>query len=104
MYIWDFINKFKFTLNHNKRYHSFNDLPAIEYLDNSGVLIWLNDGFVHRENNKPAYIKHGELLGNFGKCEYREYYNMGKLLKKSVYYYDYNKNTFIEEITYTSPN
>lgn len=99
MYIWDFTNRIKFTLNANNRYQSFNDLPAIEYIDNSGVLIWLNDGFVHRDNNKPAYVKQGELLG-YGKCEYREYYNMGKLIKKSVYYYNYNKNRLVEDIIF----
>jgi hypothetical protein len=88
MYIWDFNNNMKFTKDENGLYHSYNDLPAIEYIDNSTTRIWMNMGYVHRGNNKPAYTKMINYVGFSNKVEYREYYNMGLLQNRSIVYYD----------------
>lgn len=88
IYIWDFNNNIKFTKDENGLYHSYNDLPALEYIDNSTTRIWMNMGYVHRDNNKPAYTKMINYLGFPTKVEYREYYNMGLLQNRSIVYYD----------------
>jgi hypothetical protein len=83
-YKWDFINKFKYTTDAEGEYHSYNDLPAIEYFDGSGTQIWMYHGLVHRDEDKgPAFITQDK----------KEYYKNGKL--HSFNYYSYNNLNFI---------
>lgn len=88
IYIWDFKNNLRFTKDNNNLYQSYNDLPAIEYLNDSTTKIWMHKGYVHRDNNKPAFIKLINYLGFPEKVEYREYFHMGILQKKTIAYYD----------------
>lgn len=97
-YIWNFHNNFRYTKSEKNLYQSYNDLPALEYLnDSTSPKIWMHEGFVHRPNNKPAYTKLINYLGFPEKVEYREYYNMGKLLKRTIAYVNINTNQ-IQEI------
>jgi hypothetical protein len=71
---FDPIGKFKYTKKlHCNEYHSYDDMPAIEYLDGS-IKIWYKDGLIHRDN-EPAIIAK----------DLEEYYFEGKL-----HSYDYN--------------
>ena len=88
IYIWDFNNNYRYTKDNNNVLQSYNDLPAVEYLNDSTTKIWMHNGYVHRDNNKPAYIKLINYLGFPEKVEYREYFNMGILQKKTIAYYD----------------
>ena len=45
---------FIYTINKNRRYHSFNDAPAIVWFN--GEKKWFKKGKLHRENDKPAFI------------------------------------------------
>jgi hypothetical protein len=45
---FDPIGKFKYTKNDCGQYHSYNDEPAIEYLDGSAKL-WYKNGLIHRD-------------------------------------------------------
>jgi hypothetical protein len=47
--------RYKYTKNENYQYHSFNDNPAIEFLDDS-IKIWYNKALIRRVNN-PAIIR-----------------------------------------------
>lgn len=79
---FDPIGKFKYTKNDMNQYHSYNDEPAIEYLDGSAK-IWYKNGLIHREN-KPAIISLYTVISN-GKLQYYEnekYYLEGKIKKK----------------------
>jgi hypothetical protein len=97
MYIWDFNNNIKFTKNKENLYHSVNDLPAIEYInDPTSVKIWMTNGYVHRANNLPAYTKMIDYLGFPEKVEYREYYTMGNLIRRALAYFDENSKTILE--------
>jgi hypothetical protein len=97
MYIWDFNNNIKYTRNIKQLYHSIDDKPALEYInDPSLTKIWMKDGYVHRDNNKPAFTKMIDYLGFNEKVEYREYYNMGVLLRSSIVYYDDSRKAFME--------
>jgi hypothetical protein len=68
-YKWDFINKFKYTKDAEGEYHSFNDLPAIEYFDGSGTQIWMYHGLVHHDNGQPVMMSSGNI---------KEYYIKGE--------------------------
>jgi len=59
--------KFKYTTDAEGEYHSFNDLPAIEYLGNQKI--WMYHGLIHRDK-LPAFIDGGKM----------EYYNKGELI------------------------
>jgi hypothetical protein len=60
-YSIDIVNKFMFTVDEDGKYHSYDDNPAIIYMDNC-INIWMKHGVVHRDNehrkndNKPAVI------------------------------------------------
>lgn len=103
MYIWDFINRIKYSKDNSGAFHSFHDLPAIEYLDNSSCQIWMHKGLVHRDNG-PAYTYRIFMLGDpLTVCENREYYNLGELQAKSYYYYDTFDDKY-KEIFYYNKN
>ena len=51
---FDPIGKFKYTKDDMGNYHSYDDEPAIEYLDGSAKL-WYKNGLIHRID-KPAII------------------------------------------------
>jgi len=72
----DPIGKFKYTMNDMNQYHSYNDEPAIEYLDGSAK-IWYKNGLLHRDD-KPAIIKLMMSQQSNYKTE-EEYYFEGKL-------------------------
>lgn len=94
---WEFVNNIKYTKNKNNLYHSIDDKPALEYInDANNTKIWMKEGYVHRENNKPAFVKMIYYLGFKEKVEYREYYNMGILLKSSIVYYDNSQKKMLE--------
>lgn len=98
-YIWDFYNNIRYTKSENNMYQSYYDLPALEYLnDSTSTKIWMHEGYIHRLGNKPAFTKFINYLGFVEKVEYREYYNMGKLLKSTIAYYDYEKHKIVEII------
>ena len=61
--------KFKYTTDAEGEYHSFNDLPAIEYFGNDNTKIWMFHGLIHRDK-LPAIE-----IGNI-----KEYYNKGELI------------------------
>jgi hypothetical protein len=97
MYTWDFNNNLKFTKNKDNLFHSFNDMPAMEYInDPSNTKIWMHNGYVHRENNLPAYTKMIDYIGFPEKVEYREYYTMGLITKRTIGYYDEEKKMVME--------
>src|SRR6056300_1585815 len=97
MYIWDFANNIRFTKNKDNLYQSFNDMPALEYIhDTTSTKIWMKNGYVHRDNNLPAYTKLIDYLGFPEKVEYREYYNMGNLIRRSIAYYDESRKMILE--------
>lgn len=48
--------KFKYTTDDEGEYHSYDDLPAIEYLDETNTKIWMWHGLIHRESQKAAII------------------------------------------------
>jgi hypothetical protein len=52
----DTIGKFKYTTNSEGQYHSYDDVPAIEYLDGSNLKIWMVNGVLHRNSSKAAII------------------------------------------------
>jgi hypothetical protein len=97
MYIWDFANNIRYTKNKNYIYQSFNDMPAMEYInDPTTTKIWMNNGYVHRDNNLPAYTKMINYIGFPEKVEYREYYNMGNITKRTIAYYDETQKQVLE--------
>jgi hypothetical protein len=51
---FDPIGKFLYTKDDMGNYHSYDDQPAIEYLDGSAKL-WYRNGLIHRFD-KPAII------------------------------------------------
>ena len=61
--------KFKYTTDAEGEYHSFNDLPAIEYFGNDNTKIWMYHGLIHRD--KLPAIQSGNI---------KEYYNKGELI------------------------
>ena len=80
---FDPIGKFKYTKNDCGQYHSYNDEPAIEYLDGSAKL-WYQNGLIHRIDkpaiihridNVPEFYNHDRQLVNF--TFNNEYYFMG---------------------------
>jgi hypothetical protein len=54
-YSVDLTNKYMFTLDENNQFHSYDDEPAIYYLDNS-IKIWMKHGKLHRDDyaKKPT--------------------------------------------------
>ena len=85
-YKFDTTMKYKYTMNDNNEYHSFDDKPSLEYLDMS-IISWHKDGKLHRID-KPALIRTlitGEIR--------EEYYNDGKLHS----YYDKDDITKINK-------
>lgn len=60
------IGRFKYTKDDNGNYHSYDDEPAIEYLDGT-IKIWYRNGLIHRDN-KPAIIRNnydGKIIEEF---------------------------------------
>ncbi len=76
-YKYDDTMKFRFTKNEHNEYHSFDDKPSLEYLDDS-IISWHKNGVLHRID-KPALIR---TLINGYKLE--EYYNDGKLHSPNI--------------------
>ncbi len=68
---FDPIGKFKYTKDDMGNYHSYNDKPAIEYLDRSAQL-WFKNGLLHREN-KPAIVIPREFCKSEDGRGYRNY-------------------------------
>ena len=54
-YSIDLANKFMFTTDEDEKYHSYDDNPAIIYMD-TNINIWMNHGVIHRDDFKPAVI------------------------------------------------
>jgi hypothetical protein len=72
-YSIDLVNKFMFTTDEDGKYHSYDDNPAIIYMD-TNINIWMNHGVIHRDDFKPAVI-----------CEkIKMFYNNGLLHNKLV--------------------
>ncbi len=86
---FDPIGKFKYTKNDMNQYHSYNDEPAIEYLDGSAK-IWYKNGLIHRED-KPAIIKLTMTPESKYKTE-EEYYFEGRLHNYKISMNDYSSN------------
>jgi hypothetical protein len=89
---FDPIGKFKYTKNDMNQYHSYNDMPAIEYLDGSSK-IWYKNGLIHRENQPAIITKDTDEYYFEGKLHS---HNIGKpaiiikefdKIKKKLYYY-----------------
>lgn len=92
----DAIGKFKYTTDDLGKYHSFNDLPAIEYFD-SEIKIWMDHGLIHREEqyailfNKylMEFYDKGELILRY---ENKQYLYNGKTPEwLSIIYFDLDK-------------
>ena len=62
----DTIGRFKYTKDDMGQYHSYDDDPAIEYLDGT-IKIWYRNGLIHRDD-KPAIIRNnydGRMIEEF---------------------------------------
>ena len=73
MYKFNIKNRFKYTVDSNNEYHSFNDQPAIEYFDSTKI--WMKHGVIDRcqylgpafySNTKMEYYNNGKLHCDFG--------------------------------------
>ena len=73
----DPIGRFKYTKDDMGNYHSYDDDPAIEYLDGT-IKIWYRNGLIHREN-KPAIIRN-----NYDGITINEFYYNGIKPKKFI--------------------
>jgi hypothetical protein len=83
---FDPIGKFKYTMNDMNQYHSYNDEPAIEYLDCSAK-IWYKNGLIHRDNEPAIVTKDTD-----------EYYFEGlKIIKNLDEYYLENQANLIKD-------
>ena len=49
----------KYLYDDNRKYHSYNDLPAVIYSD--GSKFWFKHGLIHRNNNLPAVVRYNGL-------------------------------------------
>lgn len=96
---YDSTNKFTYTVDSNGEYHSYNDKPAIEYLDDK-TKIWMTHGEMDRDykkgpalisNTKECYYKNGLLHHPY---DYAVKYNNGKkeYHYNGIEYLDYYKN------------
>jgi hypothetical protein len=73
MYKFNCEKEFKYSVDSNGEYHSFDDQPAIEYLN--GNKIWMKNGVMHRcqylgpafqSNIKMEYYMNGKLHCDYG--------------------------------------
>ncbi len=85
---FDPIGKFKYTKDDMGNYHSYNDEPAIEYLDGSELKIWYKNGLIHRENEKriihgrEMITRHPAITYRQTNCNKLEFYINGKRVLK----------------------
>jgi hypothetical protein len=87
---FDPIGKFKYTKNDMGQYHSYDDEPAIDYVDGS-CKIWYKNGLIHRNKiNGPSIISK-----NIDNTINEEYYWLGKSYK---YLNDDIKKLLIDKI------
>lgn len=87
---FDPIGKFKYTKDDIGQYHSYNDEPAIDYVDGS-CKIWYKNGLIHRNKiNGPSIISK-----NIDNSINEEYYWLGKSYK---YLNDDIKKLLIDKI------
>ena len=73
MYKFNCKKEFKYSVDSNGEYHSFDDQPAIEYFN--GNKIWMKNGVIHRcqylgpsfqSNIKMEYYTNGKLHCDYG--------------------------------------
>jgi hypothetical protein len=70
---FDPIGKFLYTKDDMGNYHSYDDNPAIEYLDDSELKIWYKHGLIHRDfltqmrSDKEHKTKKHAISYNFNK-------------------------------------
>ena len=90
--------KFKYTTDAEGEYHSFNDLPAIEYFGNDNTKIWMFHGLIHRDKypaieigNIKEYYNKGELIlrRENNNCLYKGYIQLNPI---DGHYYDIKNN------------
>jgi hypothetical protein len=68
---FDPIGKFLYTKDDMGNYHSYDDQPAIEYLDGSELKIWYKNGLIHRDG------KHAIIIKNYDGIMIKEFYCNG---------------------------
>lgn len=86
-YQWNPINKYLYTRDAEGKYHSYDDLPAIETYDSpTRTYIWMTHGQLDRDCTKgPAFIHYNNVTAGTdtdtdtdGDATYK-YFKMGKL-------------------------
>jgi hypothetical protein len=68
-YSIDLSNRFLFTLDEEGRYHSYNNEPAIVYMD-SDIKIWMEHGKTFKKNGYSIITKKGKYLFDNLKSKY----------------------------------
>jgi hypothetical protein len=73
MYKFNCKKEFKYSVDSDGEYHSFDDQPAVEYFN--GTKIWMKNGVIHRcqylgpafqSNIKMEYYTNGKLHCDYG--------------------------------------
>ena len=103
--------KFKYTTDAEGEYHSFNDLPAIEYFGNDNTKIWMYHGLIHRDK-LPAieigkikeYYNKGELILRCenNKCLYKGYIKFDDNFSVKYFYDTKNENLKVCKLIYSN--
>lgn len=76
---FDPIGKFLYTKDDNGCYHSYDDKPAIEYLDETQLKIWYKNGLIHRDFNfELRNQKYAIIYKNIHKQDITKCYMNGK--------------------------
>lgn len=82
---FDPIGKFLYTKDDMGNYHSYDDKPAIEYLDGSELKIWYKNGLIHREfdtnNSYFSEYKYAIIYRNMNNNYYKKWYINGEEIK-----------------------
>lgn len=80
-YRWNPEHKYLYTADAEGKYHSYDDLPAIETYDSpGGTYIWMTHGQLDRDCTKgPAFIHYHKATASISKDTTYKYFKMGKL-------------------------
>ena len=84
---FDPIGKFKYTKDDMGNYHSYNDEPAIDYIDGS-CKIWYKNGVIHRENLPSFITKYFDKL-NFEFSNWHQFEN-----SKIMSFFEFARKSF----------
>ncbi len=90
-YQFEEFGKFKYTKDSLGKYHSFDDKPAIEYLDESKLKIWYKHGVIHRDFEKQTLPNGDEMIIKKPAIQYIS----KNLTYNHVFEYEHIKEYFI---------